>query len=91
MRGECQSPGTCRQLQVIYGMSGTSSVPPRTLTSRSRIQGVSGSKPGNRILRSFSSRIKTFTLEKTAGGEFVTPHAHLPAAGAVLLAFSPSP
>lgn len=54
----------------------TISVPPCALTSRSRIQGVRGSKPGNRILRSFSSRIKTFTLEKTAGGGLVTCHAH---------------
>lgn len=35
-----------------------------TPTSRSRIQGVSGSKPGKRILRSLSRRIRTFTLEQ---------------------------
>lgn len=35
-----------------------------TRTSRSRIHGVRGSKPGKRILKSFNSRIKTFTLEE---------------------------
>lgn len=35
------------------------------LTSRSRIQGVRGSNPGKRSLRSFSKRINTFTLQIT--------------------------
>lgn len=35
----------------------------RQLTSRSRIQGVRGSKPGKRSLRSFSRRISTLTLK----------------------------
>lgn len=34
-----------------------------------------GSKPGKRILRSLSSRINTFTLDKTKRAELITRHA----------------
>lgn len=91
------------ELQILGAVRGTTDrgnreLPrPPLLTSRSRIQGVRGSKPGKRILRSFSSLMRTFTLQgkrPSSGKEFGQNLPHLSAraeaiSNSMLSPFSP--